>query len=119
LVAAPFMVLAAWAQSRPVLFGALLLAQFFVFFNNGPLNAAVVNSVPPGFRTFAYGINTMLLHLFGDAASPTLIGALADRQTLGFAIVVNAAPVALGGLVLLLGLKAFRAPRAAVAPPLA
>lgn len=119
ITAAPFMVAAVLTQDRALLFASLLAAQFFVFLNNGPLNAAVVNSVTPGFRTFAYGINTMLLHLLGDAASPTVIGAISDRKTLGFAIIVNAAPVVLAGAVLLLGLRAYRRPGAVAGDPTA
>jgi len=119
ITAAPFMITAVLTQNRALLFASLLAAQFFVFLNNGPLNAAVVNSVTPGFRTFAYGINTMLLHLLGDAASPTVIGFISDQKALGFAIILNAAPVVLAGVVLLLGLRAFRRPGAAAGVPTA
>ncbi len=120
LAAAPLMVGAVLARDRTLLFLFLLAAQFFVFLNTGPLNAAVVNAVAPGFRTFAYGINTMTLHLLGDAASPTIIGWIADHRDLGFAIILNAVPVALGGLVCLAGLRLYRESRAAAplpAPP--
>jgi hypothetical protein len=56
------------------------------------------------------GINTLLLHLLGDAASPPIIGAISDASSLGHAIELNAIPVLVGGLVLLLGRKAFTAP---------
>jgi hypothetical protein len=45
----------------------------------------------------------LLFHLLGDALSPTVIGAIAQRFSLGVAIQVNAAPVLIGGLVLLMG----------------
>ena len=103
VLAAPMMILAVQAQSRAVLLGALLVAQFLIFLNNGPLNAAVVNAVSPGFRAFAFSINTMTLHLLGDAASPTAIGWISDQSSLGTAIQLNAVPVVAGGLVLLIG----------------
>jgi predicted MFS family arabinose efflux permease len=108
VLAAPMMVLAVKVQSRGLLLTALLVAQFLVFLNNGPLNAAIVNCVSPGFRAFAFSISTMTLHLLGDAASPTIIGWISDRSSLGTAIQLNAVPVVTGGLVLLGGLGLFR-----------
>lgn len=122
LLAAPMMLVAVHANSRPLLLVALLVAQFLIFLNNGPLNAAIINVVPPGFRAFAFSVSTMTLHLLGDAASPTLIGWISDASKaaggpgLATAIQVNAVPVFVGGLALLLGAKAFR-PASAARPP--
>jgi len=93
------------AQVRaPVLiFGLTFVAQLFIFLNTGPLNAAIVNCVPPAFRAFAMGLNVLLLHSLGDALSPTVIGALGKQFSLGVAIQLNALPVLAGGLVLLIG----------------
>lgn len=107
-VAAPLMFWASVVEDRTLLFAVLLAAQFFIFLNNGPLNAAVLASVPAGLRAFAFGLNTLTLHLFGDAASPTVIGVISDAQGLGRAIQWNALPVLLGGLVLWAGLRHFR-----------
>jgi MFS family permease len=114
-LAAPLMVGAALSTTPLVLFTCLFAAQFLVFLNNGPLNAAVVNAVPPAFRAFAVGVNIFCIHLFGDAASPTAIGWVGKVSTLGTAIEVNALPVLLGGVVLLLGLRFASAPPAATA----
>lgn len=116
LLAAPLMFGAVHATQQAALFVLLLLAQLFIFMQNGPLNAAIVNCVPPASRAFAVGINTLLLHLLGDAASPPIIGAISDASSLGHAIELNAIPVLLGGLVLLLGRKAFAMTGPAMAP---
>ncbi len=108
LCAVPLMVLASFVTDKHVLIGVLLVTQLFLLMNTGPLNAAIVNAVPPAFRAFAVGINTLLIHLFGDAASPPIIGWVADRSSMAHAIALNAIPVALGGLILVVGLKAFR-----------
>ncbi|MBK7860380.1 MAG: MFS transporter [Archangiaceae bacterium] len=108
LTAAPFMVGAVLLHDRYALLACLLLAQVCIFLNNGPLNAALVNVVSPGLRSFAFGISMLVLHLLGDAASPTLIGWLSDHSSLGTAILVNAVPVAVGGLILLPAVKLFR-----------
>ncbi len=108
VVAAPLMILAASAQNHFVLLGALLLAQLFIFLNNGPLNAAIANVVSPHFRAFAFSVSTVVLHLFGDTASPPLIGLISDTWSLSTAIQVNALPVLLGGLALFWAAVLFR-----------
>ena len=110
IVAAPLMYGCAVIDGRVALAAMLFLAQFFIFLNNGPLNAAIVNSVPPHLRAFAFGIATLTLHLLGDAGSPAAIGWISDHSSLGMAIKIDALPVLLGGLVLFIGLRHFTHP---------
>jgi predicted MFS family arabinose efflux permease len=112
LLAAPFMVLTARAGSIPVILGAAFVAMFLVFLNNGPLNNAIVSSVPPLFRSFAVGLSVLAYHLLGDAISPPIIGEIGDRLSLATAIALNAIPVALGGLVLMVGARLLHGPPA-------
>jgi sugar phosphate permease len=115
LAAAPLMVGAVVLHDTVPLLACLLLAQICIFLNNGPLNAAIINVVPPSLRAFAFGISMLTLHLLGDAASPVVIGWISDRSSLGTAILINAVPVAIGGAVLLPALALFRRP--AHSPP--
>ncbi len=108
LIAAPLMYFSVQVGSLEFMFTLVFLAQFFLFLNSGPINAAIVNAVPPAFRAFAMGLNVLFIHMLGDALSPTAIGKLADMRSLGFAIEVNAVPVILGGLALLMASKAFQ-----------
>ncbi|OJH35399.1 spinster family MFS transporter [Cystobacter ferrugineus] len=108
LLAAPLMVLAVRVSAHAPMFAIIFLAQFLIFLNSGPINAAIVNGVPPAFRAFAMGLNVLFIHMLGDALSPTVIGKLADVSSLAVAIQVNAIPVLLGGLALLMAGKAFR-----------
>ncbi|MFE8601631.1 spinster family MFS transporter [Archangium violaceum] len=108
LVAAPLMFLAMKVDSHAPMFAIIFLAQFFIFLNSGPINAAIVNGVPPAFRAFAMGLNVLFIHMLGDAISPTAIGKVADLSSLSFAIELNALPVLLGGLSLLMAGKLFR-----------
>jgi MFS family permease len=108
LLAAPLMFLSVQLHSAPAMFSVIFLAQFLIFLNSGPINAAIVNGVPPAFRAFAMGLNVLFIHMLGDAISPTAIGKVADLRTLGFAIELNAIPVLLGGLALLMAGKHFR-----------
>jgi MFS family permease len=102
-LAAPFVFFAATVSNPWTIYVLSFIAQFLIFLNTGPLNAAIVNCVVPAFRAFAVGLNVLLFHLLGDALSPTLIGAIAKRFSIATAIELNSLPVLAGGLVLLLG----------------
>ena len=56
---------------------ALFAAEFFLFLNTGPLNAAICNSVGAGVRSTAIALNLFLIHCLGDAFSPQIIGHIA------------------------------------------
>ncbi len=77
--AAGFAILALTAGSRMVIGAAILLAQFFLWFYNGPINAIIVNSVPAEMRARAVSMSILSIHLLGDAISPSMIGAISDR----------------------------------------
>ena len=53
---------------------AVFGAVFFLFFNTGPANTALANVTAPAMRATAFAINIFLIHAFGDALSPPLIG---------------------------------------------
>lgn len=65
---------------------ALILAEFFIFLNTGPLNAAIVNSVGGAVRATAISINLFCIHAFGDTFSPQIIGAISDHSTLSIGL---------------------------------
>ncbi|HYO53526.1 MFS transporter [Archangium sp.] len=108
LLAAPLMFLAVKVDSLAPMFAIIFLAQFLIFLNSGPINAAIVNGVPPAFRAFAMGLNVLFIHMLGDAISPTAIGKVADLSSLSFAIELNALPVLLGGAALLVAGRLFK-----------
>ncbi|MFZ1083734.1 MAG: MFS transporter [Terracidiphilus sp.] len=58
---------------------SLFAAEFFLFLNTGPLNAAIVNSVSAPVRATAVSINLFIIHCFGDTFSPQIIGAISDH----------------------------------------
>ena len=58
---------------------ALFAAEFFLFLNTGPLNAAIVNSVSAPVRATAIACNLFIIHCFGDTFSPQIIGFISDR----------------------------------------
>ncbi len=61
---------------------ALLAAEFCLFLNTGPLNAAVCNAVSASVRSSALALNLFLIHMLGDTFSPQIIGAISDHSSL-------------------------------------
>jgi hypothetical protein len=61
---------------------AIFLAQFFLFLNTGPLNAAIVNSVSATIRATAIAVELFLIHILGDVPSPQIIGWVSDHTNL-------------------------------------
>jgi len=82
---------------------ALVAAEFFVFLNTGPLNAAIVNSVSAPVRATAISFNLFCIHAFGDTFSPTIIGAISDRTNLRIGLGVTLIFLVISGTILLFG----------------
>jgi MFS transporter, Spinster family, sphingosine-1-phosphate transporter len=74
--------LLAFFGPRAVLLPAILVAEFFLFLNTGPLNAAIVNAVGAPIRSTAIAINLFTIHALGDAPSPAIIGIISDHSSL-------------------------------------
>jgi MFS transporter, Spinster family, sphingosine-1-phosphate transporter len=84
---------------------ALFAAEFFLFLNTGPLNAAIVNSVSAPVRATAISVNLFCIHCFGDAFSPTIIGAISDRSNLRIGLGSTLIFLVISGVILLTGAK--------------
>jgi predicted MFS family arabinose efflux permease len=69
---------AAFFGPRSLLVPGAFAAELLLFLNNGPLNAAIVNSVAAPIRSSAIAINLFIIHALGDAFSPRLIGRVSD-----------------------------------------
>ncbi|MEY2548511.1 MAG: transporter, Spinster family, sphingosine-phosphate transporter [Verrucomicrobiota bacterium] len=80
-------------------------AVFFVFLNTGPSNAALANVVGPQIRASAFALNILIIHLFGDALSPPLLGAVAGHFDMTMAFLVVSAAMLVSGVIWLLGVK--------------
>ncbi|HEY6002555.1 MAG TPA: MFS transporter [Anaeromyxobacter sp.] len=99
LAAAP-LALAVFLTYRPGLYlVALVAAQLLLFASTGPVNAAIVNAVAPAERASAVAISILAIHVLGDVPSPTLIGILSDRSSLGRAVLVVPAAILVSGIV--------------------
>ncbi len=82
---------------------ALFAAEFFLFLNTGPLNAAIVNSVSAPVRATAVSFNLFCIHCFGDTFSPTIIGAISDRSNLRIGLGATLVFLVISAMILGLG----------------
>src|SRR5262249_23140594 len=51
-------------------------AVFCLFFNTGPTNTILANVTHPAVRSTAFAVNILIIHTFGDAISPVVMGAI-------------------------------------------
>jgi MFS family permease len=104
----PYLALSGWSMVLATVFSlltltladptlvivTLFLAQFFLWFYNGPINAILANSVPSALRARAFALSILLIHILGDAISPSIVGAASDH--LGLRTAIQLVPLAMG-----------------------
>jgi len=88
---------------RSLLIPAVLLAEFFLFLNTGPLNTAIVNAIAAPVRSTAIAVNLFVIHLLGDASSPRLIGSISDHSSLRVGLGATLISLVLSAAILLAG----------------
>ena len=94
----PFGVLAVLAATLPMALAMVFLTEFFIFSQSGPYHAAIVEVIPVNMRSMAFALDIFILHAFGDAVSPTLLGMVSDASGLGFAIFLAVMFLFFGGV---------------------
>lgn len=99
VLAVPFAWVAFTARDARGFTAALLAAEFMVFLSTGPINVVIVSVVPVAIRATAMAVSIFVIHLFGDAASPLVVGAVSDRVGLANAVLIMPAFVALSGVI--------------------
>ena len=106
LIGAPLVFVALLIHSLPLFISVFIIAAISLSFCTGPLNAVIQDVISPALRATAIGLALLLAHLLGDAAAPTVIGAIANNTSLGFALTVTAPTfLLLAGLACLVGLR--------------
>ena len=86
----------------PYAWGFVFAAVFCLFLNTGPTNTILANVTHPSVRSSGFALNILIIHLFGDAVSPSLMGACNLLfPDAGFHLV--AWVVLLGGILWLMG----------------
>jgi sugar phosphate permease len=120
IAGAPAVLIMALLDMRLAVLVLAFVAEFFLFLNTGPLNAALVGCVPANLRSSSMAINVFLIHALGDALSPWLmgvgsrelgpglvgtLGATPEEAGLRLSIAVLGLPLLIGGLWLLRGAR--------------
>ena len=104
----PYLALSGWSMALATVFALLALqlrgttavivmlfiAQFFLWFYNGPINALIANSVPSALRVRAFALSILAIHIFGDAVSPSIVAITSDH--IGLQKAIQLVPIALG-----------------------
>jgi MFS transporter, Spinster family, sphingosine-1-phosphate transporter len=84
---------------------ALFAAEFFLFLNTGPLNAAICNSVSAAVRSSAIALELFLIHMLGDTFSPQIIGAISGVSNLRLGLGLTLVTLILSGVLLFAGAR--------------
>ncbi len=106
LLGGPLVLIALFIHMLPLFIAVFIVAAVSLNFCTGPLNAVIQDVISPEMRATALGLSLLLAHLLGDAAAPSVIGAIANNLSLGTALTLTAPTfLFLAGLVCLLGLK--------------
>jgi len=67
---------------------AIFFAVLFLFVNNAPFHAILINSVPPMVRATAVALNIVIIHIMGDVISRFGVGVLSDSLGAGRIVVL-------------------------------
>ena len=105
LLAVPCALLALTAPAPAVYYPAIILAELLLFMSTGPINAAIVNIAAPFERASAVALSMFAIHLLGDVPSPVIIGRLSDLSSLGQAVLIVPAAIALSGIIWLIAAR--------------
>jgi sugar phosphate permease len=89
------------ASNVMVFVPAIFLTVLFLFINNAPFHAILVNSVSATVRATAVALNIVAIHIFGDVISRFGVGVLSDSLVAGRL-------AALGSLARVLGINPLR-----------
>ena len=62
------------------------IALILLFMPTGAIAAALVDTTSQNIRSMAFAVNIFIIHLLGDAISPTLVGLVSDMWSLKIAV---------------------------------
>jgi len=104
LLGFPMVLLFQWTPF-PAAWIFVFIGVFCLFFNTGPTNAILANVTHPSERAMGFAINILIIHAFGDAISPPVIGLLAGFKDLDFGFTVVSLTMLLGGVMWIMGAR--------------
>ncbi|MGH9616041.1 MAG: spinster family MFS transporter, partial [Acidobacteriaceae bacterium] len=104
LLTAPFALLVFYGP-RAAMVPCLTVAEFLLFLNTGPLNAAIVNAVDAPIRSTAIAIELFMIHALGDAPSPRIIGWVSDHSSLRAGLAITLITLLISAILIFLGAR--------------
>ncbi len=96
---APLAAAAISAGTTGWFYALLLPCEIALFVGSGPINVALLRSVPPALRASAMALSIFAIHALGDLWSPPLIGVVADHAPMQLAMYACPAFFALAALL--------------------
>jgi MFS family permease len=91
LLGTPFLYVAVGTDSLFVFFICFFLASFLLTCYHGPATAVIHDLTPPRAHGFAFALYLFVIHLFGDAVAPVLVGKVSDVSELRHGLQVGVA----------------------------
>ncbi len=102
LVAFPCTLAMLWLPF-PYAWAAVFGSVFFLFFNTGPANTALANVTSSSMRSTAFALNIFIIHAFGDAISPPLVGWVTEQTNWDKAFMLVSLMMVLASALWLIG----------------
>lgn len=102
LLGFPMVLLFLWTPF-PAAWVFVFLGVFCLFFNTGPTNAILANVTHPNERAMGYALNILIIHAFGDAISPPVIGVISDRSNIDVGFAAVSVTMLIGGVLWIWG----------------
>ncbi len=99
----PFGIMAVLTDNLHLAISMIFITEFFVFMHSGPYHAAIIGIIPVKMRSMAFAVCIFIIHAFGDAISPTLIGYVSDLHGLRIAIFMCVIFLLFAGVLSILG----------------
>lgn len=87
--ALPFCWLTLAAKQPILLLSFLSVALILLFIPTGAIAAALVAATDEKIRSMAFALNIFIIHLLGDAFSPTMVGWISDAANLKVAVLLT------------------------------
>lgn len=115
--AAPFVYLGLIQSDATVAYALWTVGMLLLFVNTSPINTITVSCLPAPLRAAGMAANILVVHLFGDAISPAIVGERSlqlgsSGTALASALMITVPAVILSALALFLALE--RKPRTKV-----
>jgi MFS family permease len=96
---APLAAAAIAATTAKGFYAVVFPCEIALFLSSGPVNVAILRSVPCGLRASAMALSIFAIHALGDFWSPLLIGVVADHAPMHWAMAAGPVAFALAALL--------------------